>query len=265
MRKRLLGIWVALVALAPAAAVPAPSPAMAPAPGSPLQADHVTLWVTPGAPERVALERLGFRIAPFINRHDGQGTASATVEFVNGFLELAWPDSSVPVEPGREFLRDRFRARTEWRTTGRSPVGLVMRRTAAAPDSLPFPTYPLTAPWMPPGSAMLRLTPLTDSLGASLFVSPHELVTPPDSVRAWLARKDPRAEPMRHPNGAREITEIRIVAPARGLNRVTVMLHRWDVVEFDGGKDWLVELTLDRGRSGKRADLRPGLPLVVRY
>src|SRR3982751_2174802 len=80
--------------------------------------DHVILVVAPGAPERVALERAGLRIAPTVNRHDGQGTASVTVEFENAFLELLWPDASVSVSPGREEGARKFRQKSAWRTTG---------------------------------------------------------------------------------------------------------------------------------------------------
>src|SRR5689334_12164100 len=67
-----------------------------------LEFDHVWIAVPPGAPERAALEKAGFRIAPEINRHEGQGTASATVEFDNAFLELIWADPAVHVDAGRE-------------------------------------------------------------------------------------------------------------------------------------------------------------------
>jgi hypothetical protein len=63
----------------------------------PLTLSHSWMVVTTGAPERKALERAGFRIARTVNRHDGQGTASVTVEFLNGFLELIYPDATVPV------------------------------------------------------------------------------------------------------------------------------------------------------------------------
>lgn len=51
----------------------------------PLILSHSWIVVTIGAPERKALEKTGFRIAPTVNRHDGLGTASVTVEFLNGF------------------------------------------------------------------------------------------------------------------------------------------------------------------------------------
>jgi Glyoxalase-like domain len=69
---------------------------------SPIELDHVWIMVSPNAPERAALERAGFHVSPDLNRHDGQGTASITVEFENAYLELMWPDSTITVSPGLE-------------------------------------------------------------------------------------------------------------------------------------------------------------------
>ena len=77
---------------------------------APVELDHIWIVVAPGAPERAVLERVGFRLAPGVNQHDGQGTASVTVEFENAFLELLWPDSAVPVEAGPESRSPPFRA-----------------------------------------------------------------------------------------------------------------------------------------------------------
>jgi hypothetical protein len=92
---------IALIVLA-AAAVPATAQ-------SRIELDHVWIMVSPNAPERVALERAGFQISPDLNRHDGQGTASITVEFENAYLELMWPDSTVSVAPGLERAAEKFR------------------------------------------------------------------------------------------------------------------------------------------------------------
>src|SRR5258705_1509319 len=111
----------------------------------PLVLSHSWIVVTTGAPERKALERAGFRIAPTVNRHDGQGTASVTVEFVNGFLELIYPDSTVPVSPALEAGAEKFRLKSTWRETGYSPIRIVFDRTPATPAHHPFPTLRISA------------------------------------------------------------------------------------------------------------------------
>src|ERR1700746_3315945 len=95
----------ALAVLAGALAVAAPEPARAPR----LAFDHVWIVVSEGAPERKSLEDAGFHVAPTVNRNDGSGTSSISVEFLNGYLELMWPDPSVSVAPGRERGPEKFR------------------------------------------------------------------------------------------------------------------------------------------------------------
>jgi hypothetical protein len=105
-----------------------------------LEVDHLMIHVPPGARERRVFERAGFTIAPDLNEHDGQGSASITVEFANGFLELVWRDTGVSVSPGLERVAQRFERMGQWRSSGWSPFAIGLRRAGGAPDSLPFAT-----------------------------------------------------------------------------------------------------------------------------
>lgn len=127
-----------------AAAVAALSSGLA-ADAAPLTLSHAWIVVKTGAPERAALEQAGFRIAPTINRHDGQGTASVTVELLNGFLELIYPDPDVAVSPALQAGAEKFRLKSGWRETGYSPIGIVFDRTPGPPEMLPFATWKISA------------------------------------------------------------------------------------------------------------------------
>jgi hypothetical protein len=96
---------------------------------APLTLTHAWIVVATGARERAALEKAGFRIAPTVNRHEGQGTASVTVELLNGFLELIYPDPTVPVSPASQAGAEKFRLKSAWRETGYS------RPPPTSPDS----------------------------------------------------------------------------------------------------------------------------------
>lgn len=223
--------------------------------------DHVILFVSPGAPERAALERAGLHIAPAANRHDGQGTASVTVEFENGFLELMWPDDSVPIAPERQEGARKFRQKSAWRTTGWSPVGIGIRRAPQTPDKLPFATWSIRTEWMPPGATLEIITPKADVLAPAISVVPRIMAvaegTPADAERA---------KAIAHPLGARRITALRLVEPPReDPDNPTRILTRYGIAKVEPGKEWLVELTLDGGSKGKVQDLRPELPLLIRY
>ena len=238
-----------IAAAGPASAAEAP----------PLTLSHVWVVVRTGAPERKALERAGFRIAPTVNRHDGQGTASVTAELRNGFLELIFPDSTVPVSPSSRAGADKFRMKSRWRETGYSPIGIVFDRTPTTPDTLPFPTWRVSADWMEKGTFIEMMTPKEMPSAVSLSISSHS-----ESMRAMeSAGKDAM---LRHPSGAQRLTRVRVVAPsADRLPPAASYVAGYGLVKFDIGSQWLLDVTLDNGAQGVTKDLRPDLPMVLHY
>jgi hypothetical protein len=229
----------------------------------PLVLSHAWIVVTTGAPERSALEQAGFRIAPTISRHDGQGTASITVEFLNGFLELIYPDPTVPVLPALEAGAEKFRLKSAWRQTGYSPIGIVFNRIPATPETLPFPTLRISPDWMEKGTFMEMMTPKEMPKAVSLSIHPPSTR---ESENEMLVRDPVKGAVFLHPNGARRLTGLRVVAPgADGFPPAVSYLSRQGLVAFDVGGHWLLDVTLDNGRRGITKDLRPGLPMVVHY
>lgn len=254
MRRRgaVAGIWVAVATLAFGTDEP------------PLRLTHAWVVVTPGAPERTALERAGFRIAPTFNRHDGQGTASVTVEFLNGFLELIYPDSTVPVAPGLRAGAEKFRLKSAWRETGYSPLGLVFDRTPATPAPLPFATWKVSADWMEQGTFIEVMTPKEMPKAISLSIESHPAAS--ERENELLARDSVRGAMFRHPNGAQHLTGVRVVAPGPDrLPPAASYIATHGLVTFDLGHEWLLDVTLDNGRQGVTKDLRPDLPILIHY
>jgi len=220
--------------------------------------DHVWIMVSPNAPERAALERAGFQIAGEVNRHDGQGTASITVEFHSTFLELLWLDPTVPVSPGLERAAEKFRQRTLWRTSGWCPFGIGVRRTTEKQAPLPFPTWSAAAPWMPPGSAHEMLTPRDDTKSPSLFIPPRTM--------ADIAEQAARGARFQHPIGVHDITGVRLLSP-RTYEPIEPLkyLQNQGVLTLKQDEQWVLELTFDGGAKKLAKDLRPDLPLIIHY
>ena len=133
--------------------------ALACAAPAPLVVDHVWIVVPTGAAERAALEQAGFKFAPGTNRHDGQGTASITIELENAFLELIYPDPTVPVSPATPAGAEKFRLKSQWRESGYCPIGIVFARTSSPPETFPFETWKISADWMEPGTFIEMPTP----------------------------------------------------------------------------------------------------------
>src|SRR4029077_7998170 len=150
---------------------------------------------------------------PTVNRHDGQGTASVTVELLNGFLELIYPDPTVPVSPAAQAGAEKFRLKSGWRETGYSPIGIVFDRTPATPEKLPLATWRVSADWMEKGTYIEMMTPKEMPKSVSLSIASHPASTNEQTNEA-LARDPVEGDMFRHPNGARRLTGLRVVAPS---------------------------------------------------
>src|SRR6266568_431237 len=251
-------MFIFLAALLAATSVPMKAAA------AELEFDHVWIVVSRDAPERAALERAGLKVSPNVNRHDGQGTASITAEFLNTYIELLWPDPTVPVSPGAERGVEKFKNRMNWRTSGWCPIGIGLHRVGPN-TTLPFPTWSIAPDWMPPGTAIEILTPRDDTKSPSFFIEPPVLAVKEEANRK-IDNKDPKREAFQHPIGVERVTEIRLVRPKAYQPVVAfTYLENGGIFKSTEGAEWAVEITLDAGRKNQTKDLRPALPLLIHY
>jgi glyoxalase-like protein len=228
----------------------------------PLEVDHVWITVSQHAPERELLEDSGFSVSPVVNNHLGQGTSSVTVEFQNAYLELIWVEPTTPVAPGAERALEKFKSRSQWRSTGWCPIGIGFRRTSAD-FKFPFSTWAVSPEWLPKGSAIEILTARDDTKSPSLFVTPQELAVNPKNDAAHA--RGP-AMSFIHKLGVKRVTGVRLVNPADYKPVESLeYLRNAGLIGVTTGKEWTVELTFDGGKKGKSKDLRPKLPLIVKY
>lgn len=218
--------------------------------------DHVWIVVTRDAPERSALERAGLKISPGVNRNDGQGTAAISVEFQNAYVELMWPDPTVSVAPGAERGVEKFKNRMNWRTSGWSPLGIALHR-AGSNTPLPFPTWTIAPDWMPKGTAIEILTARDDTKSPSFSIEPPELA---------VKEKAQQARASDHAIGVKQITAISLVRPKEYQpSPAFTYLETAGIFKSKEGTEWAVEITFDGGRKAQSKDLRPDLPLIIRY
>jgi hypothetical protein len=223
-----------------------------------VELDHVFITVQSGAEAEIAaLRTAGFTVDSTVSRHEGQGTASVAVMFGNAYLELIWPDPTVPVEPQHEEAAQWFRGADAWRTSGRSPFGLGLHRMPGDTASLPVPVELEPAEWLEPGAAYELLRQPSDSLAAEFFVVP-----PISAVPSWIERlRERRPDLLQHPGGGDEIALVRVHGPPEHQPAAFRAL-RPARIEMVPGSEPLLELHLTAG-GGQRTDLRPVLPLMV--
>lgn len=205
--------------------------------GRPLSFDDVWITVWAGAPQREALQKAGLTISPMGNRDENRGTASVTAEFQNAFLELTWlePPERLPrAQPAVE----NYHLRNEWRLSGRH------------------------AGWLPAGSTIEIPAARDESQGLPFLLRPRTQVAGPKPN----AQGAHRSELSSHPLGVKRVTAVRLFAqslhqPVPSLE----LLERSSVIGLRSGMHWAVEITFDGGLKLNTTDLRPALPVVLKY
>ncbi len=229
-----------------------------------LEFDHVWIVVSRDAPERLALERAGLKISPGVNRNDGQGTASVSAEFLNAYIELMWPDPTVPVAQGAERGVEKFKNRMNWRASGWCPLGIALHRTGLG-ATFPFPTWSIAPDWMPKGTAIEILTARDDRKSPSFFIEPSVLAVKEEANRK-LGENDPKRSKFKHPIGVERVTAIQIIRP-KEYQPVAAFtyLENAGIFKVSEGTKWAIEITFDAGRKSQTKDLRPDLPLIIHY
>jgi hypothetical protein len=219
-----------------------------------LALDHVVLICDPGAPQAQGLIDLGL-VEGSANVHTGQGTANRRFFFRNAYLELLWVDD-LSLSRSEPAFRTRLWERWMRRHEGACPLGIASRPSDPkdAEDRPPFATWAYHAPYLPPQ--------------VSIGIGVNTPLTQPEILYVNFATS-PAAkarEPLTHLLGVKEITGVRIGLPggsaqSPGAKAVSAA----GLVEFFDCSDYLAEVLLDGAIAQKSADLRPGLPLILRW
>ena len=238
------------------AAVPGPLPAQAPV----LELDHVYLMVRPGAADAVrALQQAGILVDTATDRHDGEGTVSMAAFFHNAYLELFWVDSTVAVDSAHLADVTDFRRATDWRRTGASPFGIGLHFRTGGPADLRVPTRLDPVPESDPPAYYVLLRQAAESLATDLFIMPADR-----AVTSWIGRYRARNPDLFvHPLGVQRITRLVVRGPPTqrpGAANLDVQ-----PVQFEEAAEPLLIVEFDGGRAGGNRDLRPALPLILRW
>jgi len=109
------------------------------------------------------------------------------------------------------------------------------------------------------------MTPKEMPKAVRLSISSHAASTIETENEA-LARDTVRGAMFLHPNGARRLTGLRVVAPsADRLPPAASYVAGLGLMKFDIRKQWLLDVTLDDRKQGVTKDLRPELPMMIHY
>ena len=219
-----------------------------------VELDHVFVCAAVGAPEADALVAAGLTEGAS-NVHPGQGTACRRFFFRNAYLELLWVHSeaearSPATAPTR--LWQRWRARADGRTC---PFGVCLRAPQGEPP--PFPSWSYRPQYLPAGMAI----PVATNVDA-----PHEpmLFVVPSAQRPDAAPAE-RTQPLAHANGLRELTRVSLAGAFEAPSEPLAAVARAGLVELRAAMEPGLVLGFDGEQAGKVLDLRPALPVVLRW
>ncbi len=215
--------------------------------------DHFVLICDRGAPQADGLAQLGL-LEGSGNVHHAQGTANRRFFFNNAYLELLWVDD---LNEARQEPAFRTRLWERWlrRHDGACPFGIALRpdEPADAGALPPFPTWAYHAPYLPaPVSIGIALaTPLIEPE----FLYMNFATSPQSKAR----------EPLEHPLGLRELTHVRIASPGGAQSQAAKITATLGIASFVEADDYVTEFFFDHAAKGEAADLRPSLPLLLRW
>jgi hypothetical protein len=214
--------------------------------------DHVFVCCAAGAEEASALVGLGLTEgAP--NTHPGQGTACRRFFFHNAYLELVWvadagEAQSALARPTR--LWDRWSGRA----AGACPFAVILRPADGAERDPPFASWAYHPPYLPAHLAIdvAEETPLSEP--AFFYI---RFARPPEQLQA---------APPSHRLPLERLTGVSIGLPGPGPRSAAARaVEAEGLVSFPAASEYMMTLVFDDAGAGDEADLRPELPLVLRW
>jgi len=209
--------------------------------------DHVFVAVPLGTRAFDALHDAGFLVSDE-QPHPGQGTASRGLFFENAYIEFIWlADAS---EAGSAPVR---RTHLLERTDCAQPAnrfGLCIRADQSGVDP-PFETWEYRPSYVPAGMFI------------PVALSSEQLDEPLLFFLPW--RQGPPPVAPGHANGTRTMTRVALEFPATDAASPELeALARLGLAQIDVGPE-LLRVELDGGWRRKTVDLRPDVPLVIRW
>ena len=211
-----------------------------------LNLDHCFIITELQAPQAAQLSKLGL-VEGTRNQHPGQGTANRRFFFSNAMLELlyVWDESEARHGPGR---RLRFVERAA--DTGASPFGLIMKSPAGL-SATPFQGWRYHPDYFE-ADKYFHVGENADVLAEPLCIYvPFELPLPANQPRS--------AEPFTN------VSELRISVPVDQPSSVLQAVAQIEGVSICLEEPHLMEIVFNDEKLGQSKDMRPGLPLIIRW
>ena len=220
-----------------------------------MEIDHIFICTGTKAPAGDLLVEFGL-VEGSSNTHPGQGTANRRFYFHNLMLELLW------VEDLEEVRNDRTKPMRLFErclsgTDAVCPFGIAFRPTTGKDETAPFPAWDYHPLYLPD---FLKIQVAEDTL----------LSEPMYFYLSFAQRQDKvpiaKREPMDHQVPLREVTAVTVhIHQDVTLSDAACIVKQVPGLSIVKGKEHLLELEFDNGVINQSRDLRPSLPLLLRW
>lgn len=216
-----------------------------------LEVDHIFICITAREQATTAFQKLGLCCPDYIIQNVEQGTASNLVFFQNAYLELIWIEDVNIFEQHPIEISINIAARAFWQQTGASPFGVCLRCKPNLPNlENPHPFIFFTA------------DNLSRTVEPACFFLPDLLTFTNQLASTSIIHKQLTS----HPLGIKKLTDVMItVVSDEELSSTLNTLSTNGAVTVVRGRFPLLELTFDQGVKGKVLDVRPVLPIRLKY
>lgn len=210
-----------------------------------LELDHFFILTEPEAKAGDLIASLGVKES-FSRDHKGQGTSNRRFPVSNSMLELLWvrDEEEARTGPGKNLLlAERSKSQAA------SPFGLIFTRKDKADNALPFSGWNYQPDYFTP--------PMAFHVGEN-----SNQVTEPLCIYA------PFVEPIDRQiekGTFQSISHVKVTVPSESISDTLLCASNSDSLDIALGAEHLLEVIFNAGVCGQSKDLRPDLPLIIRW
>lgn len=196
--------------------------------------------------------------------HQSQGVISTVIFFENVYLELYWFDEKNQPVQSDMTAEFNFIARANWQTTRASPFGLGLCYPADHPKL--FNSTTKATKTKRSQRAKQLLPSLSGDLGNFKEVGYH-IVSAREAAHRRANKVLATSEQIVHQSlGMRNLTHLKLKRSSdRDLSTTLLTLVQQNLITIEQERYPLLELIFDDGKQKSSLDLRPLMPIVLRY
>lgn len=228
--------------------------------------DHILIWVDKDAPEIELFKENGFT-SIISGTHSQQGTSGKYIFFLNFYIELLYISNHAEASENIEKFGCNYIERSNWKLNQASPFGLALKMETFDKDNILFDYTEYKADWMKDDGLFMADTN-KNLLAPLIFVLRPKMEFPCyHSIDEMLMdnKPDDFKKNHMHENGIKILTAYNIIINPEVETSKSINHLNTSGINILKGSENFIELIFDDEINNKEIDLRPRLPLRIKY